>query len=63
MFCPPYKSAISTVFASENDLISSATCIASSLVGVKIIACIFFFLLSILSKRGNPKAAVLPVPV
>ena len=42
---------------------SSATWIASSLVGQRIIACVFLFSGSIFMRSGIPKAAVLPVPV
>jgi hypothetical protein len=48
---------------SENDFISSATCIASSLVGASIRAFVCFDLRSILSKIGIQKDAVLPVQV
>jgi hypothetical protein len=44
-------------------LISSATCIASSLVGVNIRACTFLLSFSNLSNIGSAKDAVLPVQV
>lgn len=49
-------------FLPWSESISSAICVASSLVGAKIIACTFPPGVSF-SIKGIPKAAVLPVPV
>ena len=49
--------------SNANDLISSATWIASSLVGARIIAWTPLAFLSNLSRRGIPNDAVFPVPV
>lgn len=46
-----------------NERISSATCIASSLVGARMIACVSFECSVIFSARGIQNAAVLPLPV
>ena len=64
MSCPPYTGSTFTpciYFASLR--ISSATWMASSLVGDKIKTCVFRKDGSTFCKIGIPKAAVLPVPV
>ena len=52
-----------TILTALYFLNSSATCIANSRVGHKIIACKLLSSLSIFSSNGIPNAAVLPVPV
>ena len=62
--CPPYTGRILMPCINLLSLrISSATWIASSLVGHRMIACSFRFFGSIFWRSGIPKAAVFPVPV
>ena len=60
--CPPYTGVILIFLPFARLFISSATWIASSLVGAKTMACTTFPG-SNLSNIGREKAAVLPVPV
>ena len=61
---PPYTgSTFTPCMYLARRRISSATWIASSLVGQRAMAWSFLFLGSIFSSRGMPKAAVFPVPV
>ena len=64
MSCPPYTGSTFTPCMYLARLrTSSATWIASSLVGQRTIACVFLLWGSTFINRGIPKAAVLPVPV
>ena len=62
--CPPYigRVRIPCIYLASF-LTSSETCIANSLVGHNTIACNFLLSLSIFSRIGILKDAVLPVPV
>ena len=62
--CPPYTgSTLMPCMYLLNFRSSSATCIASSLVGDKITACVFLLSGSTFCSTGMPNAAVFPVPV
>ena len=62
--CPPYtQSTFTPCIYFANFLISSADCIASSLVGERTIACVFLLCGSTFMRSGIPNDAVFPVPV